>query len=330
MFGRTFRIYDEKFLLLPNFVTFILPCRHRLLNARFIQVYPHGTAGGNGEFITVFLILKDYSPVQVDIAYNFRIGPRYPNVGYHRRTFKMAGDSCGHIVICRTMLFEPTNGFLVDDKLIITCRMVVNNPMMYDNVFLSDLERAFAEDDLKDCELIGNDGTVRACKALLSSQSRVFSRMFQGELKEAETDKVENIGFDQKVLTELVRYTHCGKPGDIKEIAEDLFEAADKYDIELLMVLCAQHMKETFSKENVCARLVIADRHRVDSLKNAAINFIKENISDIKELVGYKELLTTEHQDLIIEIFNALHRSDCESCSSAIGRETTKDGKYLL
>ena len=97
--------------------------------------------------------------------------------------------------------------------------------------------------------------------------------------------------------------------GDIKEIAEDLFEAADKYEIKPLKSLCILHMRATLSTENVCARLVIADRHLILCLKNMAINLIKENISDIKELVGYKELITTEHQDLVLEIFNAIART---------------------
>jgi speckle-type POZ protein len=88
-------------------------------------------------------------------------------------------------------------------------------------------------------------------------------------------------------------------------MAEDLLTAADKYEILPLVELCAQYLADTLNNENACARLVLADRHHITKLKSAAINFIKQNVRDIKAMIGYKELFATHH-DLVIEIMEIM------------------------
>ena len=68
-------------------------------------------------------------------------------------------------------------------------------------------------------------------------------------------------------------------------------------------------MIASLTKENICQRLVIADRHNVESIKKAAIAFLKRNKINIKEFPEFKHLITPEYQDMVIEIVCAMSGS---------------------
>ncbi len=62
----------------------------------------------------------------------------------------------------------------------------------------------------------------------LPGRSTVFNSMFSVEMKESATNKVLIGDFDFKTVQELLRYIYCEKVEDLKEVALNLLQAADK------------------------------------------------------------------------------------------------------
>jgi speckle-type POZ protein len=170
-------------------------------------------------------------------------------------------------------------------------------------------ETLFEAGDYNDCTLICDGVQVPACKFLLASQSPVFRAMFIGESEEAKTNRVKIDDIRAEVMQELARFTACGKIEKFDGIIEELLMAADKYEVETLKELCSTQMIASLTKENICHRLAIADRHNVISVKRGAIAYLKRNDINIKELPDFKHLITPEHQDLIIEIVYSMSTS---------------------
>jgi hypothetical protein len=104
-------------------------------------------------------------------------------------------------------------------------------------------------------------------------------------------------------MREVYRFTCCGKVEKLDELVEGLLCAADKYGIEKLKNICIANMSKSLSKENVCRRLIIADRQDVYFVKRAALKFIVKYRKDLTELADYDKLLSTENRDLIVDIF---------------------------
>jgi hypothetical protein len=62
----------------------------------------------------------------------------------------------------------------------------------------------------------------------MSGRSIVFKAMFSNEMKESATNKVKIDDFDFKTVQELLRFIYCEKVEDLKEVALNLLQAADK------------------------------------------------------------------------------------------------------
>lgn len=71
--------------------------------------------------------------------------------------------------------------------------------------------------------------------------------------------------------------------------AIELFQAADKYDMPKLKLLCADELTRFLKIENSINILALADRHNGSALKERTIKFIGNNIKSILETKEYNE-----------------------------------------
>ena len=105
-------------------------------------------------------------------------------------------------------------------------------------------------------------------------------------------------------MSELCRFTSCGKVENLSNIADDLLLVADKYHMDSLKAMCAVKLCETLAKGNVCRRLIVADRHNVSKLKECATLFIAIHCMEMKTLNEYEEFLN--HKELVVSVFDRL------------------------
>ena len=224
---------------------------------------------------------------------------------YESYGFPNAGD--------REMLLDEENGYLVEDKLTIALTEFTireYEPLPKGEGVLSKHLKLLDSGEYSDCTLICNDDIeVRACRFLLASQSPVFHAMFKSEsgTSEAQTGIVEIDDFNSDCMLSLVRYTCRGKPSYLGVPPEVLFAAADKYQMTELRQMCIQEILNTMHHEyEICCRLIVAYRHNVVSVKEAAIKFIKESGRELKDFDEYAKLLLVP--DIHAELLSAL---DC-------------------
>jgi len=125
---------------------------------------------------------------------------------------------------------------------------------------LSDLERIFETSNFSDFELKSSDDEVfKVHKNILCVRSPVFFAMLSNEMKEAKENAVKIPNIDGVTLKELLRYIYCNSVEDLSEVAEELVQAAEQYQLEELKQICFNYMIESLSLDNVIARFQIAD-----------------------------------------------------------------------
>ncbi|XP_014210719.1 speckle-type POZ protein B [Copidosoma floridanum] len=91
------------------------------------------------------------------------------------------------------------------------------------------------EGSFSDVILEANDGTkIPAHKSILASRSSVFAEMFSHDMKENKESKVEIKDLDEKVLKTMLQYIYSGSFNENDCQINELFEAADKYDLQAL------------------------------------------------------------------------------------------------
>ena len=132
-------------------------------------------------------------------------------------------------------------------------------------------------------------------RVVLASQSDVFKRMFESNMKEKKEGVVEVFDVDSDVMSDLLSYIYCGYAPNIKEMAKDLLFAADKYNLTSLSVLCEKELQTTLTTDNVADVLLVANKLPLRVvLKDACINFVKHNSKDVYQSNSWKFLKETE------------------------------------
>ena len=130
---------------------------------------------------------------------------------------------------------------------------------------------------------------------VLASQSDVFKRMFESNMKEKKEGVVEVFDVDSDVMSDLLSYIYCGYAPNIKEMAKDLLFAADKCNLTSLSFLCQKELQTTLTTDNVADVLLVANKLPLRVvLKDACINFVKHNSKDVYQSNSWKFLKVTE------------------------------------
>uniref|UniRef100_A0A914W9V2 Uncharacterized protein n=1 Tax=Plectus sambesii TaxID=2011161 RepID=A0A914W9V2_9BILA len=213
--------------------------------------------------------------------------------------------------IQRAQLLLPHKHCVVNDRLIVACELDVASkyvPSMGNDLRpLDSLVELFETGDFGDCVISFGDHKrqIKVFKAILIACSPVFASMFDSNWKEGQLNKIYIRGVRYEVMRELIRYIYFGKVAGLKTIGKELLMAADMYELPNLKDVCVDSLLDSMKKEHVCEYVVIADRLHIDSLKIAAFKMFKAYASDIKQLPGWKDLLT-QHPDLSVELIASL------------------------
>ncbi|OBS67269.1 hypothetical protein A6R68_04190, partial [Neotoma lepida] len=71
-------------------------------------------------------------------------------------------------------------------------------------------------------------------------------------------------------------------------MADAMLTAANKYDLEILKVMCEDALCRDLSVENAAHTLFMADLHSLGQLKTQALDFITAHASEVSETSGWK------------------------------------------
>ncbi|XP_051173138.1 speckle-type POZ protein B-like [Leptopilina boulardi] len=161
----------------------------------------------------------------------------------------------------------------------------------------------FLNNALSDVTFNIDNHNFPAHKIVLSSMSSVFEKMFSHQMKENITNIVVIEEIDGDVFKEMLRYIYMGKIENSKNVAYDLHELANKYDIPKLRLICQQYLENYLTVNNVISILQLADFHNSLNLKKKCIIFIQKHFNEIGSMEAYKNL----KHELLLELLFAMN-----------------------
>lgn len=212
--------------------------------------------------------------------------------------------------ISRFDLFHQKDRLLPNDKLAISCRITYYSQFGFTNTFhpsnpnslrpsivnnrlSEDLGSLLKNGKFADATILINDTEFPVHKAVLVSRSSVFAAMFERSgMQESQNNRINITDIQANIMEEMLRYMYTGKVLNLNELAGDLFEAADKYDLRELNEMCEDVLIDNLSVDNAAKTLLLADLHCTDNLKSIAIKFIVANGSEVMATESWKAVLS--------------------------------------
>ena len=141
-------------------------------------------------------------------------------------------------------------------------------------------------------------------KAVLASQSPVFRRMLESDMKEQRTNVIEITDVNPQVMSDLLAYLYTGDAPSMDALANKLLVVANKYARSQLFEICENKLKTEINDTNFIDLLIFADLHNAANLKRTCLIFICCNIPSIYNSSRWKEFKQNceGHLPLLMEI----------------------------
>merc|ERR1719348_39746 len=170
---------------------------------------------------------------------------------------------------------------------------------------IQDLETAFTNMELSDVQLRCGGQVFDCHQFMLSARSPVFRAMFQSNMMEKETGKVDVKDLHPDVLAEMLSFIYTGKTPNLHKLAEGLLAAADQYQLEQLKSVCEKSLNSRLNVENCLSYLVLGDMYQAGNLKMLSLKFITSNRKDVFKSKDWRVCLQ-DRQTLMAEVIEAL------------------------
>eukprot|EP00073_Rattus_norvegicus_P018213 XP_003749378.1 PREDICTED: LOW QUALITY PROTEIN: TD and POZ domain-containing protein 2-like isoform X1 [Rattus norvegicus] len=222
--------------------------------------------------------------------------------------------------ILRDFLLSHRHWLLPEDQLTLCCKVSIVGPFFsrpeHNTIPAIRDQRQVLSDDLgelwenfifTDCSLVVAGQEFRAHKAILAARSPVFRAMFEHEMLESLTNRIEIHDIHLHVFKEMMGFIYTGKAPHLHShsMATRLLAAADMYDLQDLKVMCEDALCRNLSVENAVSTLILADFHSTEHLKTKAMDFIILHASEVSETLGWKSMVES-HPHLVEEAFRSL------------------------
>ena len=154
--------------------------------------------------------------------------------------------------------------------------------------------------------LISDDGDeTKAHKAVIAANSDVIARAFESECTEANTSSFRMIGIPSEIANELIAWMYKKNCDNLDDYADEIYEAADQYEILDLKLAASNSMITSLTIDNVLGRFKVADMHRDNELKERIRYFIAENDKDIRKSEYWKDFRRSD-PELVNELLEMM------------------------
>jgi speckle-type POZ protein len=173
---------------------------------------------------------------------------------------------------------------------------------------LTHLSKLLVNQSMADVTFIVKNEKIGAHSAIIASASPVIRAMLETDkFKEGRAREVEVDDIGPAVFKEMLRYLYTGKDPRLNEhdMAEQLFLAADKYQIEALKNLCEQRLIRKLNVETAVHCLIVAHLHTATLLSETSLEFLVEHKKEVRIRPEWKELMNN-HPDLFFLAVNRM------------------------
>ncbi|KAJ8670231.1 hypothetical protein QAD02_001490 [Eretmocerus hayati] len=206
------------------------------------------------------------------------------------KVFKMPNDCVVH-----HLNFIPNNLFKTAfdqaSSICITCELEIETicgkcTLDHNDEGIPDFEKLLNDPDFSDITLIASSESFKVNKMILMTRSSVFRAMFEHDMKEKIEDTVTIPDIDPEVMHELLRYIYCGRVEAFDRV-DELFRAADKYQIDDLKRKCLEVLCDKITVENAVDLLVMSNSCSDERSKYRITLFIVDNIREVVASSGF-------------------------------------------
>ena len=158
-------------------------------------------------------------------------------------------------------------------------------------------EKCFADIVIK-C----GDQEFKAHKAILASQSPVFNRMLETDMKERRENIIKMDCIDPNVVTNLLTYLYTGTAPNLNILARDLLDIATEYELPGLAVMCENELITNLCVSNSLEMVQLADTYETLKLKKACMTMIKRNSAELFKSETWIDFKTNSDKKLLCEL----------------------------
>jgi len=164
-----------------------------------------------------------------------------------------------------------------------------------------DLESAISDKRFSDIQLHCGDQVFDCHQVILAVRSPVFRAMFEADMKEKKTRKVDVKDIRPDVLSEALTFIYTGMTPNLDDLAEDLLVAADKYQLDQLKQICVNNLCKKIDVKTCLHSFTIGDMYNADDLKKSALQFIARNKEQVFKTKDWKGCLQKHLMEEVIE-----------------------------
>ncbi|OXU19593.1 hypothetical protein TSAR_013350 [Trichomalopsis sarcophagae] len=295
------------FLISPNFTSYGYSGQIPHEIKWCLELYPKGERDDVEDYWSIYVL----ADTEITASGIFKIVNNEGRVIMQKNSDKIVFANymaCG-VPRFSTHDFLMKSGILSNDKITIVCEITYKPSDEKDEV-KEDEEMQKQEDDIdarlevidnfeallndnkfSDMSLISGGKVVKAHKCILANSSSVFAAMFEADMKESQENTIKIVDIEYNVLVEMIRFVYTGRANNINALVSELVFAADKYELDVLKKECVNKMLKNISIDNVIDYLQIADKLRIEQLREEAIKFIVEKgRSDVTDKPEFKFL----------------------------------------
>ncbi|XP_057322330.1 uncharacterized protein LOC130665766 [Microplitis mediator] len=143
-----------------------------------------------------------------------------------------------------------------------------------------------------DIVLVVDNVELPAHKVILSAHSPHFHKMLTTEMKEVKENRITIEKFPLDVITEMLDFFYTGKTkasSDV-DVALKMIEVAQMYEIGSMIKICENTITKNININNIVSIIKLVDDLNIIQLRNNAIKFMSNNISDLGNLSELKNL----------------------------------------
>ncbi|KAK3121329.1 hypothetical protein QOZ80_8BG0650780 [Eleusine coracana subsp. coracana] len=283
-----------------------------------IRYYPDGHAGNeNRPFVSVYLELMDQKQGTAEVRAVYNLGLVDQLNGTSKvlfnpvvpKAFSRASPAWGARWFIRRTELEASSTFLRDDTIVIECEIsvIVTMPVAEPHTpseiqvppsdFSVDFGKLLVTEEGADVAFIVQDQAFRAHVVVLATRSPVFKAELCGPLRDKERQNIIVEDMQPTVFSALLHFIYTDSlpsmddlhRGENREFVKYLLEAADRYAMDRMKIICESILCKRLDLDNVAATLALADQHQCHKLKDVCIQFIisSNGIEEMMASQGY-------------------------------------------
>ena len=164
-----------------------------------------------------------------------------------------------------------------------------------------DMNNLYKNEVLTDTIIKCGDKEFKVHRVILAMQSPVFRAMFEADMKEKQSGVIEVSDSTPEAMSDLVAYLYAGTAPNLKTLASELLDMAEKYQIPRLLTMCRIELARKIKNTNVVETLILADLHGKSALKKACFKFIRLNSAEVFQTSEWADFKA--HKDQYASLF---------------------------